>query len=328
MRDLDGSEPRPIRAKTWFDEPPPARTADEEADDAARDRTTIGEVAASGDDATARTAGAVAASDRVVSDRAVPDMRGILGIAAQLGLTTFELPGWERRGLGAMTPLKLIGHHTAVEADIDRLLVEGRRDLRGPLNNFAQHRDGSFGTVAAGRANHAGPGIVASSVSYGTETTGPVPATGTGPGAFPQYDAYVRSQAAICIWHGWHAANWLGHRESARPLGRKVDPAFDCDRFRADMAQVIADWHRSPAPEPTLPITRGQRGQEVLTVQRALNRQGLGLTEDGSFGPLTEQAVKELQRRRGLIVDGIVGPKTWAALGLGVPPAAQVSQPS
>ncbi|MFD0545067.1 peptidoglycan-binding protein [Streptomyces mexicanus] len=35
---------------------------------------------------------------------------------------------------------------------------------------------------------------------------------------------------------------------------------------------------------------------------------------DGIYGPLTENAVKRLQKRAGLVVDGIVGPHTWKAL--------------
>lgn len=35
---------------------------------------------------------------------------------------------------------------------------------------------------------------------------------------------------------------------------------------------------------------------------------------DGYFGPMTESAVRDWQRKNGLAVDGIVGPNTWASL--------------
>jgi hypothetical protein len=39
------------------------------------------------------------------------------------------------------------------------------------------------------------------------------------------------------------------------------------------------------------------------------------LAVDGAFGPKTTAAVKEFQRRSGLTADGIVGKRTWVALG-------------
>lgn len=57
-------------------------------------------------------------------------------------------------------------------------------------------------------------------------------------------------------------------------------------------------------------IKRGNRGEAVKTLQRALH-----LLDDGIFGPLTEEAVKEFQKANRLVVDGIVGSMTWIALG-------------
>jgi murein L,D-transpeptidase YcbB/YkuD len=51
----------------------------------------------------------------------------------------------------------------------------------------------------------------------------------------------------------------------------------------------------------------------------------LGLTVDGIFGAQVETAVKQFQQGAGLVVDGIVGPLTWAALPDGGPmPTLQV----
>lgn len=58
-------------------------------------------------------------------------------------------------------------------------------------------------------------------------------------------------------------------------------------------------------------LKRGSRGAEVKTLQGKLN-----LMADGIFGPLTEEAVKEFQKRKGLKADGVVGSQTWAALGV------------
>jgi len=56
----------------------------------------------------------------------------------------------------------------------------------------------------------------------------------------------------------------------------------------------------------------------IKTVQRALNGQSVAtrLAEDGIFGCGTDAAVRQFQKSHGLVVDGIVGPKTASALGL------------
>ena len=80
-------------------------------------------------------------------------------------------------------------------------------------------------------------------------------------------------------------------------------------------------------PNPGQPtISMGASGDAVRRLQRALRRTpNLGLVVDGSFGPLTDQAVRAFQQGAGLAVDGIVGPLTWAALPAGGPmPLLQV----
>lgn len=61
-------------------------------------------------------------------------------------------------------------------------------------------------------------------------------------------------------------------------------------------------------------IKRGAKGAAVVEIQNALRAAGHELVPDGDFGPITERAVKMFQAAHGLEVDGIVGPKTAAAL--------------
>lgn len=59
-------------------------------------------------------------------------------------------------------------------------------------------------------------------------------------------------------------------------------------------------------------LKKGSRGNDVKTLQRLLH-----LYDDGIFGTLTEEAVKEFQEAHGLVADGIVGQKTWESLQKG-----------
>lgn len=56
---------------------------------------------------------------------------------------------------------------------------------------------------------------------------------------------------------------------------------------------------------------------ENRTIQTKLKRWGYySGAVDGIYGPLTKKAVRYFQSKNGLVVDGIVGPKTAAALGM------------
>ncbi|MHC9292076.1 peptidoglycan-binding domain-containing protein [Mycobacterium sp. LTG2003] len=101
---------------------------------------------------------------------------------------------------------------------------------------------------------------------------------------------------------------------------------------------LFHDWFYLPGPivgtgttTPTTPTAPGAvylgedcsryecTGDRVLALQKKLNddyEAYSSLDEDGEFGPLTVAVVREFQRRSGLVVDGIAGPATLAALGL------------
>ena len=73
-------------------------------------------------------------------------------------------------------------------------------------------------------------------------------------------------------------------------------------------AMSILDGTYKPQKAPVL-LKVGSRGPEVTKVQEAL-----GLDADGIFGLMTKAAVEEWQDKNKLNADGIVGPKTYAAM--------------
>ncbi|CAK7282805.1 peptidoglycan-binding domain-containing protein [Streptomyces misionensis] len=69
--------------------------------------------------------------------------------------------------------------------------------------------------------------------------------------------------------------------------------------------------------EATVLTQYGDRLSRVSEVQCILQRRGYDIGPcgaDGQFGPDTSSAVKHLQQRHGLQVDGQVGANTWPAL--------------
>jgi peptidoglycan hydrolase-like protein with peptidoglycan-binding domain len=63
-------------------------------------------------------------------------------------------------------------------------------------------------------------------------------------------------------------------------------------------------------------LKMGSKGSAVKAVQCILKSTGISptLAIDGVFGLKTKNAVIAFQKSKGLVQDGIVGPKTWAAL--------------
>lgn len=129
-------------------------------------------------------------------------------------------------------------------------------------------------------------------------------------------------------------------------LGLAVDLATEQMRFIVDQlgakygfSKAWSDaptewWHIKwragtyPAVKPSTvvqrlavsPIRRGIHSRDVRTIQVYLKRLGylpdrfVVASKNGTYGPAAQRAVKTFQKHVGLPVDGVIGPKTFAAL--------------
>jgi N-acetylmuramoyl-L-alanine amidase len=62
-------------------------------------------------------------------------------------------------------------------------------------------------------------------------------------------------------------------------------------------------------------IRIGDRSQEAADVQARLRELGFEIDDEPShFGEATRRSVMDFQQRRGILIDGIVGPNTWSEL--------------
>lgn len=176
------------------------------------------------------------------TNRMLTDLADILRKA---GLTVVEVDGWKTRGHGIMTSVKgILVHHTAGPASGDfpslRVVRDGRTDLPGPLSQLGLGRTGTWYVIAAGRSYHAGDTIDnsifgnANAIGIEAEATG-VPSTNTGHAYWPdvQYQSYIRGVKALQAAYAVPTSRVLGHKEAAVPAGRKPDPNFSMDEFRA-----------------------------------------------------------------------------------------------
>lgn len=124
----------------------------------------------------------------------------------------------------------------------------------------------------------------------------------------------------------WHWSYCLGDDlpSAVREMG-----GAPAKKSSVDWVVVAAtDARLSAIPFPG-EVRRGAEGDAVRAIQWKLVSFGHQVRVDGEFGSRTEAAVEAFQRAQGLHVDGRVGKRTWAALGLpgaGVPPAPQASE--
>lgn len=107
------------------------------------------------------------------------------------------------------------------------------------------------------------------------------------------------------------------------------------DRLRyLSIAKSIWGTGNAPViPDSSRPTLRlGDTGPAVVTLQAALARLEpwpAPLVVDGQFGPKTEDTLRLFQAIHGLDMDGIAGPRTWAAIdaALHAPPGIDEPDP-
>jgi hypothetical protein len=87
----------------------------------------------------------------------------------------------------------------------------------------------------------------------------------------------------------------------------------DIKTFETQCKQYFIFYVNQKVEYPLL--RRGMKNEFVKMLQEMLNKRGgYKLMVDGDFGAITEDAVINFQRTRGLVADGIVGTKTWDKL--------------
>ena len=120
---------------------------------------------------------------------------------------------------------------------------------------------------------------------------------------------------------GGGSGDWL-HLELQ---AEKADSTDWIDTVMASFPLTSNAPAAAPSDDSSYPGSSTKRGsratarirqiQEKLVEHDARNSRNSGpLVVDGDFGAATDAAVKAFQDARGLTVDGIVGPQTWAAL--------------
>lgn len=122
-------------------------------------------------------------------------------------------------------------------------------------------------------------------------------------------------------WAAWlHVETDRGNWGNAVPVDQRLDQAA-APTTPFDPANGVWGLWPLDASKPTLravdTYVDAREHEATRYLQGVLRRKaGQPIAVDGDFGPATDGAVRNLQRYLGMVVDGVVGPKTWAVVDM------------
>lgn len=188
-------------------------------------------------------------------------------IRKHTSLRVIEEPGWKTRGHRGMTAYQAtICHHTAGRPTATnpypslKTVRDGRPGLKGPLAQLGLQADCAVRVIAAGVCFHAGVVFEQwqnNDHALGIEAEHP---GGDTPWDPEMYAAYVELCAGLMKGYAGRYGTWhgiWGHKEIAKPKGRKPDPTFAMPAFRAAVDRFEPPKGTTPNP-PEGSLTVGQ----------------------------------------------------------------------
>lgn len=253
---------------------------------------------------------------RLVAElRRLKDRSG-LSLAALAAKTGYSRSSWERY-LNGKQPVP----RGAVEqlarlcgADETRLVVLHEVAVQ------ARRQPPAAPVAAAGPAE---PVAAATEVTGGTTngpadgvTPGPEPAAAPAPRSVRLRTFLAGIAAAVVVAFGaglltggaW--ADDAARGEEAGTSGYRRGVTYACDTARKD-----GELRAGHSTSREILLDTNSTGFDVVEVQCLLREHGFDpKTTDGLYGRDTKEAATRFQAARGLVTDGIVGPKTWAEL--------------
>lgn len=168
-------------------------------------------------------------------------------VLRKAGLKVIEQPTWKTRGHGDVKNIMgILCHHTASQIGRNapdlKTVTFGRSDLAGPLAQLLLARDGTYYMVAAGKCWHAGGGVIWDvPLNMGNDYLIGIEAENNGlgePWPDKQMAAFAKGCAAMLDYLKLGRDKVAGHKEYARPKGRKIDPSFSMPAFRRAVSKI------------------------------------------------------------------------------------------